>query len=63
MKQQRVVLIGFLLMLFMVFPLITVFDTYKLIWGIPVQAVYIFGVWVLAVLAIALVVMSKKIKK
>lgn len=63
MKQQIVVLIGFLLMLFMVFPLITVFDTYKLVGGIPVQAIYIFGVWIIAVLAIALVVTNKKLRK
>lgn len=63
MKQQIVVLIGFLLMLFMVFPLITVFDTYKLVWGIPVQAIYIFGVWIVSVLAIALVVTNKKLRK
>lgn len=63
MKQQIVVLIGFLLMLFMVYPLITVFDTYKLVWGIPVQAIYIFGIWITSVLAIALVVTSKKLRK
>lgn len=63
MKQRIVVLIGFLLMLFMIFPLITVFDTYKLVWGIPVQTIYIFGVWIISVLAISLVVMNKKLRK
>lgn len=63
MKQRIVVLIGFLLMLFMIFPLITVLDTYKLVWGIPVQTIYIFGVWIISVLAISLVVMNKKLRK
>lgn len=63
MKQQIVVLVGVLLLLLMIFPLISIFDKNQTIGGLPIQAVYIFGVWALAILALALVIANKKIKR
>ncbi len=63
MKQQFVVLIGFLLMLLMVYPLVTIMDREDLLWGLPVQTIYIFGLWIFAVFVLALVIARKKMKR
>ena len=63
MKQQIVVLVGFLFLLAMAYPLITIFDREGLLLGFPMQAVYMFALWILAVLIMAVVIIRKRIKR
>ncbi|HRW08222.1 MAG: hypothetical protein KDE47_29720 [Caldilineaceae bacterium] len=53
---QRLVAIFLIGLLALNFPLLSVFSTAGLLWGIPVLYVYLFGSWITLIIAMALTV-------
>ena len=54
-KRQKLILLSILLLLLLSYPFITVANKMQLVGGFPVLYLYIFGVWIAAIIAMYLV--------
>lgn len=62
MKKNILQFLGILLAWLLVYPLITIADRKGLYLGVPVLYWYVFGVWILVIIVVALVINSKRFK-
>jgi hypothetical protein len=62
-KQQQLVVISLLLLLLLSYPIISIFNKPRLVGGIPLLYLYLFFVWLGAIIAIALVIEKISFRK
>lgn len=54
--QQKLIVLSFFLLMALNFPLLLLFDSFKLMVGLPIIYVYLFGVWLLSIIVSVIIV-------
>lgn len=62
MKQQRAIAITIFLVCLLNFPILSLFNKAVFIFGMPLVYVYVFCVWTIGIIIIALIAESKNVE-
>ncbi|MFY7908188.1 MAG: hypothetical protein ACOVO2_01485 [Emticicia sp.] len=62
MKQQRAIAITILLVCLFNFPLLSLFNKTIFVLGVPLVYVYVFSVWAVGIIIIAMIAESKNVE-
>lgn len=54
--QQKLIVLSFFLLIALNFPLILLFDTFKIMFGLPIIYIYIFCIWLLSIIVSVIIV-------
>jgi hypothetical protein len=54
--QQKLIVLSFFLLIALNLPLILLFDSFKLMFGLPIIYIYIFSVWLLSIIVSVIIV-------
>ena len=63
MKQQRAIAITIFLVCLFNFPLLSLFNKTVFVFGMPLVYVYVFSVWAVGIIVIAIIAESKNVEE
>lgn len=62
MKQQRLIAITIFLTCLFNFPILSLFNKANFVFGIPIIYVYVFTVWLVGIIVVAVIAESKNVE-